>query len=233
MKNLNEKHLFISFLLNLIIVIFESAGLVLSVFQYGLGVFQFYTEDSNYFALAISIIYCIGIGYSLCYKKEIPNWIHQLRFISTACLTLTFLMILCVLSPLYPSKFVSWMSLGSGLFQHSLCPILSIISFLLFETQYKLTKKSIFFAFVPTLIYGISCIILNLTKTIEGPYPFFYLYKLPWYISTPWLLGVVAVALLIAWLIYWLHNKSYSKIKSPKHSTASNISNQKEKTANF
>ncbi len=212
MKNINEKHFFTAFILNFIIVVFESAGLVLSVFQYGLGVFQFYTENSNYFALIVSIIYCICFGYCISFKQPTPKWIHSLRYISTACLSLTFLMILFVLSPLYPSRFIGWMFLGSGLFQHTLCPILSIISFLFFENQYKLTKKSIWVAIIPTLIYGITCIILNLTKTIEGPYPFFYLYKLPWFLSTLWLMGVVGVAILISWIVFYIHNKRYKKL---------------------
>lgn len=215
MRQINSSKLEITaFILNLVIVMFETAGVVLSVLNHRLNVFQYYTENSNYFALVVSTIYCIAFVVTKLGRKQLPTWVHNLRFISTSLLSVTFIVILFVLSPLYPKNFVKWMFLGSGLFQHTLCPIISIISFLLFENQSKLYKRAIWLTLIPTVVYGITCIILNLTKTIEGPYPFFYLYDLPLYFTLPSLAGVLLGATLISFIIYWLHNKRYTKLIS-------------------
>ena len=45
--------------MNLLIVVFEIIALVLSIKRHGIGVFKYYTENSNYFALIVSVIFCI------------------------------------------------------------------------------------------------------------------------------------------------------------------------------
>ena len=59
---------------------------------------------------------------------------------------------------------------------------------------------------IPTLIYGVVLIILNIAKVVVGPYPFFYVYDMPWYASILCLLGILLAVVSIAIGIYYLHN---------------------------
>ena len=208
MKIKLSKQLTIAFVFNLIIVGLEIIGLVLSVNRHGIKVFCFYTENSNYFALIVSFVFCISYLFN---KTTIKTWLIAIRFISTVCLTITLIIVLCVLVPMYPSNFVLWMFKTSNLYQHLLCPVLSIVSFLWFEPKIRLKKNIIIFALIPTIIYGCACIILNLLKIITGPYPFFYVYALPWYVTVCSLFGVLTIAILITIIIFYVHNKPFKK----------------------
>lgn len=207
-----NKRTIVALIVNLLIVALEIVGVVLSVQKYGLGVFQFYTENSNYFALIVSAIFCVACIVSLARHIPIPNWVHILRYIATACLTLTFIVISFILSPLYPANFVGWLFKGSGLYQHFLCPLISIISFVFIENYLRLPKKTVWIALAPTLVYGVVCVLLNLLKLMTGPYPFFYVYLLPLYISIPSLVGMILLSLSIAFVLYKVNNKKHTRL---------------------
>ena len=206
----NYKKLIWALAVNFIILILEIIALFLSIQRHGIMVFTFYTENSNYFALIVSLIFCIGALFTLSRKSVLPRWIHVLRFIATVCLTITFIVSVFIIIPFRPSMWKYMLFQGSSLYQHLLCPALSMFSFLSFERQNTLTKKSIFFALIPTLIYGITCVILNLLRIITGPYPFFYIYQIPWYVSTLCILGILAISTITAFALYKFDNKSHT-----------------------
>lgn len=210
-KTINRTNIICALIINIAIVVLEIIGVFLSVQRHGIKVFQFYTENSNYFALIVSFIFCISCVVALIKRKHIPRWILNLRFVSTVCLTVTFVVVIAVLIPMFPDTFVFMMFQNSNLFQHFLCPVLSFISFIFFENQISLTKKSILYCLIPTLIYGVVLITLNLFKIITGPYPFFYVYVIPWYTTTLSLLGIFIGSLLITIILYYLHNKNNLK----------------------
>ena len=82
--------------INLAIVLLEIVGLILSVQRHGTGVFMFYTENSNYFALIVSIIFSVFACMELKQRKTIPKWVKVLRHTTTVCLSITFLVVLFV-----------------------------------------------------------------------------------------------------------------------------------------
>ncbi len=183
---------------------------MLSILRHGVMVFVFYTEISNYFALVVSLVYCV---FGLCLlKKHLapPNWLVTLRYSATIMLFITFIVSLCVIIPFRPSMTAYMLVEGSSPFHHVLCPIFSVISFFSFERGQTLSKKSIFFALIPTIIYGVTLIILNLAKAIEGPYPFFYFYKVAWWFSLGGVLLVAFISIGTAILFRFFHNKLIS-----------------------
>ncbi|MGN1222476.1 MAG: hypothetical protein ACI4TT_04510, partial [Christensenellales bacterium] len=101
--------------------------------------------------------------------------------------------------------------------------VLSIISFLLFENQMRLKKFSIIFPAIPTLLYGVICITLNILKLLEGPYPFFYVYDISWVVCTVSAVAILLATLLISFVYYKIYNMVY-EIK---------ILNNKQKYAQF
>ena len=57
----------------------------------------------------------------------------------------------------------------TGLFHHTLCPILSFVSYVFWEPH----SRAWYVPALITLIYGLIMVYLNAVKKIDGPYPFF------------------------------------------------------------
>ena len=209
MKKINEKSkLKIAVVFNLAIVVFEIVALVLSLKRRGWQVLLFFTQISNYFSLVSSIIFVTKAAASLKTNNSKPKtWVHVLRFVSTCLLMVTFLMVIFVLIPFMPQNAIFWLFGNSNLFQHTICPILSVVSFLTFENTESLSKKSLFFAILPTVLYGAVMLTLNLLKLVTGPYPFFYVYEFAWFVSVPWLGGILLFVLAINVFVYLMHKK--------------------------
>jgi len=51
---------------------------------------------------------------------------------------------------------------------------------------------------IPTIIYAIISIILNILKVMDGPYLFLHVYNQPIYASVLWIIGILGGAYLIA-----------------------------------
>lgn len=166
---------------------------------------MFYTENVNYFSLIVSFVFVL----EYLINQKTSNFVKCLRFVVNVCLAVVFIMVVTVLVPMFPKNSVFMLFQDSNLYQHLICPIISILSQVLFENKEKFKKIYILYALIPTFLYGVICIVLNLAKVIVGPYPFFYLYQIPWYISIPWLIGVAIIVVLLDIVIFWLHNKRF------------------------
>lgn len=167
--------------INLLLVGFEVYALVLSVADQAETIFEFYTIDSNIFCLVSSFLFLVFAF--LAWKKktyELPRFIQVLRLMSSTGLALTFLVVVLILCPIGgPSAWEDMLLMGNMLFHHLICPLLSCLSFLLLETNEKIKLKDTAYPLVFTLIYAIPILILNITGTITGPYPFLEVYNQP------------------------------------------------------
>lgn len=191
---------------NALIVILEIVALVLSVVEQGLGSFLFYTRDSNYLAMAVSLLFCIYAVRELRGKGEIPNWLYSLRYIAVSCLMVTFFVVILVLMPAMGENALFMLYGGSMLYQHTLCPILAVLSFFVFEMRNDLLKADIIKALIPTLVYALVTVMLNICRVIEGPYPFLMVYSQPWYMSVAWCVIILGIAGLLAFGVWGLYN---------------------------
>ncbi len=213
-KNLN---VIFSLIINLIIIIMEILSFTLLVDKIGNNPFNllaFYTYDSNIFLLLSSILISINNILILINKKESINKnILLIKYMSTGCVTLTFLIVIFVLIPLegFESTYIQLIS-GNKVFLHLLCPILSIISFLIFERNPKLKFKDTFISVIPTFIYAIILIILNLLKVVDGPYPFLKVYDQSVYMSIIWVIVILGISYLICYLLFIIHRGKKKKI---------------------
>ena len=54
------------------------------------------------------------------------------------------------------------------------------------------------YAVIPTLIYGIVTLILNLARELDGPYPFLQVYRQPAIASVGWFVAIIGGNYLIA-----------------------------------
>lgn len=193
-----------SLIFNLTIIILEIIALFLTIKSHDLELFQYYTDNSNIFALIVCVIFLV-FNIICLFKKGyvIPKWVIILKFSAVCCLLVTFFITVFVLSPLGGIEgFMHLMFYNAMFYHHLICPILAFVSFVFFERNFNLTFKSTFFALIPTLIYGLIMLTLNIVKIIEGPYPFLYVYFQPWWATVLWMIAIVVLSYLIACFVY-------------------------------
>lgn len=185
---------------NLLIILLEIIGTAISFSNGGISVLKWYTVLSNITAFIASVCWL-----SACLRGngDIPKWIKLLRYCAAVCLSVTFLIVVFVLVPMaipYGTA-ASVLYQGPQIYHHILCPIISFISFAFLEDNTGITRSHAFIAAVPTLIYGIVAMLLNILRVIEGPYPFLLVYQQPWYMSVMWFVLIIGLAFVLARMI--------------------------------
>ncbi len=196
-----QKKVKIAFWMNLAIFVLECIGGYLYFIRSGWNFVQFYTEDSNTLAL-ITCLFLAVYEYQMWkgQRSVLPGWIQELKYIATVCLTLTFLVVIFILIPLQGGIGSAYFFLinGSMLYHHLICPILAFVSFLWFDPMEKRSRREIGMALLPTLVYALVLVILNLAKLVDGPYPFLKVYQQPVYMSCIWVAVILGAAYAIA-----------------------------------
>ncbi len=180
--------------MNIAILLFEIAGMILRLVLMQKPGFEFYTVDSNLLSLAA----CVAYIYFTVKGKPLPHWASLLKFTSVVALMVTFIVVITVLAPIYPGGYPVILFSGQMLYFHTICPILAFLSFILLE-QHELSSKDIPKSLLFTLIYGIILIILNLTHVVLGPYPFLMVYNQPVWASIAWFTGILVGTSAMTW----------------------------------
>lgn len=162
---------------NILLIVLAGLGLFFSIVDK--NAFLYYSDNAGMFALSSSIIYVIVV----LTKKE-PNFLSlALRYVSTACLVLTLVGTFYVATTTGENYLDSFIK-GSHLFNNLLCPIVSFVSFTMFEGDRRLNKKkTIWYALIPTVIYGIIMLVCNVSNTFTGPYSFMMINDNPVYVT--------------------------------------------------
>ncbi len=172
---------------NTILIILGAAGLYLSFRRGRWKILQFYTQLSNIVALLSSVLFLLA--------GEKAAW---LRYTGVCMLVMTFFVTLCILVPM-GAGFKKMMFTDSGLFHHTLCPVLSAASYLLWERHVSLW-------FIPvalTFVYGMVMLYLNWKEKVDGPYPFFRIRRqgapatVLWYLALTAAITLIALALIL------------------------------------
>lgn len=162
---------------NILLIVLAGLGLYFSIVDK--NAFLYYSDNAGMFALSSSIIYVIVV----LTKKE-PNFLSlALRYVSTTCLVLTLVGTFYVATATGENYLDSFIK-GSHLFNNLLCPIVSFVSFTMFEGDRRLNKKkTIWYALIPTVIYGIIMLVCNVSNTFTGPYSFMMINDNPVYVT--------------------------------------------------
>lgn len=162
---------------NILLIVLAGLGLYFSIVDK--NAFLYYSDNAGMFALSSSIIYVIIV----LAKKE-PNFLSlALRYVSTTCLVLTLVGTFYVATTTGENYLDSFIK-GSHLFNNLLCPIVSFVSFTMFEGDRRLNKKkTIWYALIPTVIYGIIMLVCNVSNTFTGPYSFMMINDNPVYVT--------------------------------------------------
>ncbi len=198
-----EKLYFWAVGLNALLFITEIVGFVYSFIDVGWLVFTYYTELSNMLLLFSAGAVLLSAYFNLRKGCGTNFFTHLTRFIATSSGTLTFLVVIFILIPMYPNP-LTLLYERSMLFHHTICPILSIVSFLFFEKEESrnLTYRHIPYGIALTAVYGAIFITLNAVKAFYGPYPFLYVYEQPVWMSIVWFILVFGLSYGISVALY-------------------------------
>ena len=179
-----------------------------------LGMFKFFTVDSNLFMGIVSLIFLI-------YERKlingeivkIPKGLYCLKLMATTSVMLTFVIAFIYLSPLVGSIYK--MIMNSNLFFHLLIPLCSLITFVLFEKTDKLSFKYSFLGIVPTFLYALFYLINVLIHmengTVSTQYDFYWFVQNGVWTS----LIVVPIMLIITYImsfVLWKFNRIRKEI---------------------
>jgi hypothetical protein len=158
------KKLYISMILNALIVIFVIFGCIIMfaglqfmgegriLSETGVYMLKFYTVDSNILAGLSSILLLVHQFYIIKgATRRIPVAVMIFKQITTVALTITFLVTLFYLAPFSPYGFFS-LYLNANLFFHLIVPVLAIISYVFFE-KYKNDTEYAWWGLSTMIIY--------------------------------------------------------------------------------
>lgn len=166
MKNTNNRRDII-LALNFLIILGEVFGLFLRTYILQSPGLEFYTVVSNYVSLfaSLAVVHCIVT------KRPISRPAKLLRLAATIMLTVTFLVVIFILPGNLQTPLWQLLFPGQMFFLHLICPILSIVTLLIFE-RYRFSRLEQDVVTLPTIIYALFIIIANLADVVNGPYPF-------------------------------------------------------------
>ena len=94
---------------NLAIIACEIAAIIIVFFKIGCYPLVYYTEDSNLFAL---VACAVMAGFQVQYLKsgkEIPHSVQMFKYMAAAVLSVTFIVVLAVLSPMRGEGINGWL----------------------------------------------------------------------------------------------------------------------------
>ncbi|MGM9850038.1 MAG: Pr6Pr family membrane protein [Bacilli bacterium] len=139
-----------------------------------LGMFKFFTVQSNMFMGIMSLVFFI----KEIRNKEITKNMYRLKLMSTTAVSLTFIMVFTYLGPISKDGVISLLQ-NSNIFFHLVIPVLSIITLTLFERTDKLEFKDTLYGLIPTFLYSTMYITNVLIHTENGKvspkYDFYWL----------------------------------------------------------
>lgn len=196
--------------INLLIIVLEIIGFIIIFKDIGVDSFYYYTVNSNILLFITSIIMCYYYVQIINNKKVKDSKVFSVfRYMSVLSVVLTFFVVLTVMAPQY--GFFNMIIDKSFFAHHLLCPILGLISFVLFE-KYVFTNMDTFRSLYYTIAYSTILLLLNILKVMDGPYPFLRVYNQHIMVTLFWLVAIFGGAVCFSLVIRFL-NKKFCLVK--------------------
>ena len=186
----------IALLINTLILILELIAIGGSLLKDHFIALEYYTNDSNIIALFSSLLFIIF------YKKDLKI-VKDLRLLATSLLTVTFIVVITILVPMYNFNYKLLMFTDNFLILHTICPILCIISYVFFEK----TSDKIYLCPILTIVYSIILVLMNIFKLVDGPYPFLKVNTQSIIVSLLWGILIIGGRYFISSLLNYINKK--------------------------
>ena len=132
-----------------------------------IGMFKFFTVDSNIFMGIAALIFSIlEIKLLKGNIDKIPKSAYIMKYMATSSVTLTCFIVFVYLGPISNGGVITLLK-NSNLFFHLIIPVLSIINYIFFEKT-NLSFKTTIYGIIPTILYGIFYLINILIHMENG-----------------------------------------------------------------
>ena len=181
--------------------------------EVGIKTFRMYTVLSNMFVgITISMTIPFAVDGIRHRNYHLPRWVVNLIFVSTTCITLTFIISCTLLSAF--AGFKEIMLTGTNLFLHTIVPIITIVGFLFVNTYHTVKFKATLYALIPISIYAIIYLISAIFIGQEnGGWRDHYHFNevIPWYYV---FVLVFALAFGLSNLLRYVHNRMHRRDKA-------------------
>lgn len=211
----------LNLLLSIVIIVGVFASIVVNLVsspseliqEVGLKTFRMFTDLSNMFVgitSAMTIPFAVdGIRQK---NYHLPRWIMNLTLASVTAISVTFVIALCLLTPLV--GFVRIMLTSTNLLMHTIVPLIAILSFLFINTYHTIKFKATIFAVIPVAIYAMCYLVLAVVIGEEnGGWRdhYHFLDLMPWYCA---LVMILTLAFVLACLLRFVHNRMHQRDKA-------------------
>lgn len=176
---INNKNIIISLIFNILIILFTIfASMVMFTdwnFTGGneileaskIGMFKFFTVDSNIFMGVIALIFAVNEILLLLNKKaQISTVLYVFKLIATVGVALTFFTVFGYLGFIVEGGVIALLQ-NSNLFFHLIIPILSMVTFIFFEKTDKIKFSYTFIGTLTAVFYSIFYL-LNILFHVEN-----------------------------------------------------------------
>ncbi len=211
----NEKRLICALALNVVILLLEAHSFFVSIFikrNISASYFAYYTHISNAFAFIASILITSEIARELVNSKVRTRLVvRRIRYVSVCMQALTMVTVLFVLLPSDILKGTLELKSYANIEEYLLCPLLSIVSIIIFGDYRSLGVRDAIMAVIPTVVYAVVMVILNATGMYSGPYSFFRVRNQSFAASFLWTVLIIGGAFLISLSVIRLAGKNNQK----------------------
>ena len=187
---MERKHrLLASLFVNMILVLLEANMAYHLLFHYGesfdFSILRYYHHYSNLFILISSVILVFSIINELRGRTKKSSYgVRLFRFMAVTSELLTAAVVVFIRIPINNFNDVGELLLDrTNFLELILCPVLSYVSFRLFNEYSDFTRKEALLASVPTAVYSVVMVVLNYYNIIRGPYIFLLVHEQPIWVS--------------------------------------------------
>ena len=200
--------MFCSVIVNAMIIGFGLTAMIIAVINnfdgMNTNMLIMFTNDSNVILLLSSVIMLVLGIKGICKKTyEFSIWARIIRLCGVLGTTLTFLIVMFYLLPIFGTAMISWYSMTA---LHIICPVLGLVSFLFFEHGKPIKIKFSVIGIIPIIVYAITIIPLVALNVISAPYPFLDIYNQAVFVSILWFAGILGCSYLLSLLLVFLNN---------------------------
>ncbi|MBE6158667.1 MAG: hypothetical protein E7159_02460 [Firmicutes bacterium] len=174
-----------------------------------LGMFRFFTVQSNLFMGIVALIFAIKEYKYLKDDKEISLSSYVLKMVATVSVALTFVVVFAYLGPVVKGGLAALL-MNSNLFFHLFIPVFSVITFIFLENDKKIDYKYTIYGLVPTFLYEIyylSNILVHMENNSVSPVYDWYYFVQNGVSSALIIAPIMLVVTYIITVVIWFANK--------------------------
>ncbi len=175
--------------------------MIINIPERGFSALSYYTVLSNLLGMVAGFIF---VWSAFTGFKKFQKARPVLRYYATCMLSFTLVVVFCLLLPMamYAGMNPAFLLIeDAASIQHIINPVLSFVSFVFLEDNSNLKKGQHFKMLYLTFVYTFILMVLNITRVVSGPYPFFQVHDYPLIFIILCLAALTGVTLLINFLI--------------------------------